>query len=228
MSTEINKTVSVVLPFLNRERYVGAAIESILASSYRPMQIIAVDNGSTDQSAAIVQSYPDVEYYVAPLKGIAQALNVGLRQVRGAYLAFLDSDDLWSKDKLELQMQCLEATPSLDLVFGHLTQFVSPDVTVAEAYSLPAAPMKGMTRGTMLARREVFDRVGEYDASLRGGEFIDWFLRAIESDVTYEVLPDVLLRRRVHDSNFGIMERDSQRDFLKILKASLDRRRQRT
>lgn len=220
--------VSVIIPFLNRERYLGEAIDSILADTHRPIQIIAVDNGSTDRSAAIVQAYPEVDYLQQPERGIARALNTGLAAVEGEYIAFLDSDDLWCGDKLTSQLEALQQAPELDLVFGHLTQFICPLVKVAEDYTLPTKALKGMVRGTLLARNEAFDRVGGFDTSLRAGEFIDWFIRAIEAGLNHVVQPDVYLKRRVHDTNFGIEERDSQRDFLRILKASLDRRRQKS
>jgi len=83
----------------------------------------------------------------------------------------------------------------------------------------------GMVPGTMLIKRAAFDRVGKFQGGLKVGEFIDWYARAVELKVRSLVLPELLLWRRIHDSNQGVRERQSVTDYARVLKAKLDRKR---
>ena len=93
--------ISTIIPLFNCEKYLGAAIESILAQNYQPMQIIVVDDGSTDGSAAVARSFSQVEYYFQENAGVATALNHGLSKAKGEFIAFLDSDDLWMEGQTQ-------------------------------------------------------------------------------------------------------------------------------
>lgn len=85
--------------------------------------------------------------------------------------------------------------------------------------------MKGYVKGTMLAKKEVFSQIGLFDISLKLGDFIDWYLKACEQGIKSFVCPEVLLKRRIHDTNMGIIDKKDRSDYVKIIKASLDRRR---
>ena len=220
--------VSVVVPVYDGARYLGAAIESVLAQAYRPLEVVVVDDGSRDGSAAVARAFGEpVRVCGQPHAGIAVARNTGVAHARGALLAFLDADDLWTADKLARQLAALEADPSLDLVFAHARQFLSPDLDPATARQLrcPPEPVPGRIPGTLLARRAAVDRVGPFDTTRRVGEFIDWYGRAVDLGLRQCLLPETLLLRRLHGRNTGIRARDAQTDYVQILKAALDRRR---
>ena len=118
--------VSVVIPFLNGERFLAEAVESVVAQTYRDWELILVDDGSSDGSTAMAQQYaasdtPRVRYLDQPghlNRGISAARNLGLLHARGTYLAFLDSDDVWVRSKLEQQIDILESYPEVDFVYG--------------------------------------------------------------------------------------------------------------
>src|SRR5690606_19821926 len=99
-----NPLVSAVVPVYNGERYIAEALRSILAQQYRPLEIIAVDDGSTDGSTAIIQSFPEVRYIGGPNRGVAQPRNTGIAEAQGEFIAFLDQDDQWTPDKLMCQI----------------------------------------------------------------------------------------------------------------------------
>ena len=209
--------VSVVVPGYNAGRYLGAAIESILAQEYRPIEIIVVDDGSEDHTAAVAQSFaPAARLVAGPHAGAGAARNRGIEEARGEYLAFLDADDLWTAGKLARQMERFQADSSLDYVLGQVVQFRD---------EIEGRVMAGAVAGAMLIRRAAFDRVGPLRTDLRLGEFIDWFARARELGLRNEVLPEVVLRRRIHTTNTGIRERSGRVDYAEVVRAALARRR---
>jgi glycosyltransferase involved in cell wall biosynthesis len=222
-------TVSVIIPVYNGERYLAAAIESVLAQSHRPTEVIVVDDGSTDGSAAIARDFPPVQYTWQANAGTAAARNSGVALARGDLLAFLDADDLWTPCKLERQAAALQADPDLEAVFGHLQQFHSPELDDARKAAIvcPTEIVPACTPGAMLIQRAAFFRVGLFNASFVLGEGIDWYLRATEAGLKMLVLPEVVYLRRLHTTNQGILKRHAQRAYLHVLKASLDRKRQR-
>jgi len=224
----VRADVSVVMPVYDCARHIGAAIDSVLAQTLAPRELIVIDDGSTDDSGAVARRFG------APVRcerqahaGIAAARNRGVALAQGAFLAFLDADDLWTRDKLRLQCAALDEDPTLDMVLGHVAQFVSPELPADTAARLrcPDAPIAGFVPGAMLVRRASFLRVGPFDLAHRIGEVLDWQLRAREAGLVHRMLPDVVLRRRLHDANQGIRERDGRSAYAAILKAALDRRR---
>lgn len=113
--------VSIIIPTFNREKKLKDAIESALSQTYEPIQLIVIDDGSTDNTADLVSRYPGVEYHYKPNGGQASARNFGLKYAKGAYIASLDSDDIWNPDFL---MECVTKLESghLDFVFANWTQ----------------------------------------------------------------------------------------------------------
>jgi glycosyltransferase involved in cell wall biosynthesis len=186
-----------------------------------------IDDCSTDGSAEIAEGYaPSVKYIFQPHSGIAAARNKGVRSARGEFLAFLDADDIWDKDKLKLQVKSLQNDTQLDMVFGHMRQFISPDLSAAEQVKLmmPQEVMAGYSAGAMLITRSAFDRVGFFDEGLRAGEFIDWYSRVAEKGLKARVLEQVVLLRRLHLSNMGRTQKSSRADYLKLVKDAIGRR----
>ena len=220
--------VSCIIPVFNGERYLEETLRSVFAQSHRPVEVIVVDDGSTDRSAAIARG---VEMPVVCLQqenaGHAAARNRGLAAATGAFVAFVDADDLWRPEKLARQLGILGERPELGVVFTHLENFWSPDADPSMRPTEEAfRPLPGYTSVTMLARREVFARVGTFDVTLKHGNDRDWFCRAAEHGVPMAMMPDVLVRRRLHASNRSAeLGGSSRAEYLRILKASLDRRR---
>jgi glycosyltransferase involved in cell wall biosynthesis len=220
--------VSVIIPVYNGERYLAEAIESVLTQPYRPIEVMVVDDGSTDGSAEVVKRYaPTVQYVFQSHSGAGAARNQGINLAQGDFLAFLDADDLWVKDKLTRQMTVFCDDRSLDIVFGQVQQFRSPDLDdqLKRRILGDGEVMPGYHPGTMLIRRDAFFRVGPFQTHWRVGEFIDWYLRAMEQGLKAFLLPEVVMKRRLHADNLGTRERKLQIDYVRILKASLDRRR---
>jgi len=221
--------ISCIVPVYNGERYVKEALDSILAQTYRPIEIIVVDDGSVDGTAGVVASYGDqVKYVRQPNAGPAAARNRGVSKAQGEFIAFLDADDLWHPEKLERQMARFRACPLLDLCVTHVQNFWIPELQEeAERFRnhRHGRPVPGYVTQTLLARRALFESVGQFNTSLKHGDAQEWFLRAAETGAVMEVLSDVLVYRRLHRTNFSREVSRSLEDHLRIVKASLDRRR---
>ena len=217
--------ISVVIPAHNAERYIGEAVESALMQVPRPMETIVVDDGSTDGTAAALARFSTQIIYVRQdRRGAAAARNEGVRLSRGEFIAFLDADDVWLPGKLASQVRAFELDPSLDLVFAHVRQFLSPELAAGE-YARDSAPVPGRLSGAMLIRASSFLKVGEFSTQFAAGEFIDWYNRAREAGLKEAMLPEVFYRRRIHRSNQGLLDPSGRQDYLKVIKQALDRRR---
>jgi len=229
--------ISCIVPVFNCERYLGEALDSILAQTYRPIEIIVIDDGSTDGTGDVAARYRDQIRYVRQCNsGAPTARNLGLCLATGEFVAFLDADDLWHPEKLARQKARFEARPELDYCVTHLQRFWISELE-AEKNSFQnhrfAEVLPGYVTQTLLARRRLFDLVGNFDTSRRVGDPMDWFLRAGEQGATMELLPDLLVYTRMHESNLSVepgtrrMTPDMQDAILHVIKASLDRRRNR-
>jgi glycosyltransferase involved in cell wall biosynthesis len=210
--------VSVIIPVFNGEHYVADAIVSVLAQRHHALEVIVVDDGSTDASADVVHRIADARCRLVqqPSSGAAAARNRGISESAGTLIAFLDADDVWTPDKLERQVHTLAAEPEIDMVFGHYVTFGS------RRDASDARP--GYSLGTMLVRRESFLKVGPLGTTWRVGEFIDWYARAEEAGLRHVMLPDVLLRRRAHDDNLTARQRHAAVDYARIVRGIAARR----
>jgi len=221
--------VSAIVPVFNGARYLAATLDSVLAQTYPAIEIIVVDDGSTDRSAAIALSYsPRVALVRQKHSGQASAMNTGLEAAGGDLVSFLDADDLWLPDKAARQVARFEARPDLGYSITRIANFLSPEYESQRATLDPAlfrdAP--GYVVSTLMARRSVFAAIGGFDTSLAHANKTEWFVRARASRIESEVIPEVLVRRRLHDANQS--QRYAQRsidEYLTLVKGSLDRAR---
>jgi glycosyltransferase involved in cell wall biosynthesis len=222
--------ISCIVPVYNGERYLGEAIESILKQSYRPIEIIIADDGSTDGTATIARRYGKQSRYLRQNNGgTAAARNFGLSASEGEFVAFLDADDLWPANKLDRQMARFRQRPELHYCIAHVQNFWIPELIEEEKQFRDhriSKALPGYCTGTLLARRKFFDGVGEFNSAIEHADDTEWFLRASEQGAVMELLPDVLLYRRLHYANLSRAKASNSRDqYLQVLKSALDRRR---
>jgi glycosyltransferase involved in cell wall biosynthesis len=237
--------VSVIIPVFDGERFLGAAIESALAQTYEQLEVIVVDDGSADASAAIAERHP-VRLVRRPHLGVSAACNAGSAAARGELLAFLDADDLWPADRIAVQAGHLLARPDLGFVMGHAVQFLEPDADrpewMSEAWiagvrapgdEQTAPPHPDVTvpvphPATLLVRADVFQRVGAFDEEMDIGQDIDWLMRATDAGIRHELLPGVVLRHRLHSSNSSYRLADATAARLRVARRSAGRKREGT
>ena len=224
------RLVSCILPTFNSQAYLREALDSISAQTYHPIEIIVADDGSSDQTRQMAQSYEHALNWVEQNSlGPAATRNLGLRAAHGEFVSWLDPDDLWHPEKLARQMACFDAREDLQACITHV-QILWTDPATAKRYQdhPRSGPVPGYATISLLARRTVFDLVGDFDTSLWFSDAADWFLRAAERGVVLQVLPDALVYHRMHGANLTRRREElSRHEFLKLVKASLDRRRAR-
>ena len=219
----------MVIPVYDGADYLGEAIDSVVGQTRPPDEVVIVDDGSADATPEVIASYGDrVTAIRQPHLGNATAVNRGIEATSGEYVAFLDADDVWARDKLAIQLEILERHDDADAVFGLVEQFLSEDAdpSLAQRVVIPAAPQAGVSKTAMLIRRAALDGVGSFDETRMNSDFTDWYLRALEQGLTSRIPQAIVARRRIHGANLGIREHERQwPETIDALKASLDRRR---
>lgn len=222
--------ISCIVPVFNGEKYLQKTMDSILDQSYNPLEIIVVDDGSTDKTAEIVKGYNAyVSYLWQPNKGPTSARNLGLNAAKGEFVTFLDSDDLWHPEKLKRQIDRLHSRPELDICLTHVQNFWI-DELADEKYKFRnhrrSKLLPGYTVNSLFTRLSFFEKIGLFDQELEHSADTEWFLRAEEHDAVVEILPDVLVYRRMHSTNHSrIRASNSLNEYLHLVKRSLDRKR---
>lgn len=220
--------VSAIIPVYNGEQFLAKAIASILEQNYDPLEIIVVDDGSTDNTAAVVQQFESkIRYFHQSNQGPAAARNLGLQQAQGNAIAFLDVDDLWSKSKLTLQTSCLLDNPRVGIVQGYtqLRRQVK-DPHDQEAYINHRAPFYLSSLTSALYRRSVFEQVGLFNEKLIYGEDTDWFLRAWSQRIEQILLDEITLYYHKHDRNMTLGKDRVQLGLVRVYHQHLQRCRQ--
>jgi glycosyltransferase involved in cell wall biosynthesis len=226
---------SVVIPAYNEERYLGDAVRSVLDQTYRPIEVIVVDDGSTDGTAGVAEGIAEVRLLRQPNRGLGAARNAGAAAAGGEYIAFHDADDLMTPDKLAKQIGHLERHPACGCVLARqrlLLEEGAPLPFWVRETPFPHGPEVPAGGGgeephtmTMVMRRAALDEVGPFDERLRIAQDIDWYFRAQESGVGVEILDDVLLIRRVHPASLTQDAEGSRRELFMAFRNRMNRRR---
>jgi len=219
--------VSVIVPVYNGERFLDSALKSIFNQDYRPIEVIVVDDGSTDNSADIARSYKEIHYIYQPNQGPSVARNTGIAVAQGEFIAFLDADDIWMPNKLSRQISYLYNHPDVGFVVANRRMFIEEGTEKPPWYREHIFEKDRVCFGpsALVARKSVFNKVGLYDLSYRYGESAEWLTRAKDAGVRKAILPETLLLLRVHDQNLTYHLDEMRSNILKALKASVDRQR---
>jgi len=220
--------VSAIIPVFNGEKYLAEAIQSVLGQSLAPLELLIVDDGSTDGSVEVAEGFgSQVRILRQNHLGSSAARNYGVERSQGEYLAFLDADDRWLPEKLEKQIKALEQDPGAQMAFVNILQFISPELSaeVKAKKLIPREILPGYSPIALLIRRRDFLCVGNFNPEIAIGEFMEWYLRAQETGLKSTLIPEVLVERRIHEANQGIRDKQFQGDYHRVLKFALDRRR---
>ena len=213
--------VSVIVPVYNGEQYLAEALTSILSQDYRPLEVIVVDDGSTDRSAEIARSFNEVRYIRQENQGPAAARNTGMAAAHGGFLTFCDADDLLRPAKVGVQVAYLQEHLDVDCVLVRHEVFFEPGV-VRPAWLMDD---EGAQPQSALVRRSVVERVGGFDRAYRLTEGIEWLSRMRDAGVTIAMIPEVLQDRRIHGGNLSYHRRELQHFLLHSMRSRIARAR---
>jgi glycosyltransferase involved in cell wall biosynthesis len=220
--------VSVVMAAFEEEAFIAAALESVLAQTYRPLEVIVVDDGSADRTAAIAAGF-GVCVLRRPHMGPSAARNAGLAAADGEYWTIFDADDVMPPERLSHQVAYLEEHPEAGMVLGLTEAFVSPGERRPPHFNpiWDDGPFPACA-GTMLARRGVLDVVGLYDETVELAYDVEWLARAKDAGVIAGHVEHVCLRYRIHAANTSADAPAVHRAMLGLLRASVSRGRARS
>ncbi len=178
--------VSVIIPAYNQGQFVGQAIQSVLDQTFADFEAVVVDDGSTDDTATVIQAFrdPRVRYVFQENRGLSAARNTGIRYASGDYLSYLDSDDLFLAKKLELLVSALQAAPEIGLIAGQAVPIDEDGQRAGRVFDI-ALPEEleqlvlgnPLHVGSVLVRRSWQSRAGLFDETLRSYEDWDMWLR---------------------------------------------------
>jgi glycosyltransferase involved in cell wall biosynthesis len=188
--------VSVVIPVYNAEAFLAEALDSVFAQEYAPLEVIVVDDGSSDRSGEIARSYTGVRLFEQTNQGASAARNRGIAHATGEYVAFVDADDVVPPTKLTLQVGYLVEHPDVACVLGRQRWMEEPPGLARDAVW---GDPDGIPLMSMVLRRSVLLEVGEYDEE-QGGD-MDFLVRLRAQGFSFVVLPEFVLHRRYHGGN---------------------------
>jgi glycosyltransferase involved in cell wall biosynthesis len=204
--------VSVIIPTYNRARIVGEAIDSVLSQRYNDFELIVVDDGSTDGTEELVASYlPRLTYLYQEHQGVSAARNRGIASARGEYLSFLDSDDLWLKDKLSSQIHFMESHPECricytDEIWIRKGVRVNP-MKKHRKYSgmifEQCLPLCIVSPSSVLIARTLLDAAGTFDESLEVCEDYDLWLRIAARYPIHFIETPLIVKRGGHEDQLS-------------------------
>lgn len=199
--------VSVVIPVFNGSEYLRQAIDSVLGQTYEAVEIIVVDDGSTDDSSAIARSYSEhVACYSQPNRGVAAALNRGIQEAKGHYIAWLSHDDVFLPEKLQQQIGFLGQHPELRACYTDF-YIINADGEIIREVEAPWYPRQRaiwvlfgnmyINGSSMLIERACFDEVGLFDEALKYSQDMDMWMRML---LAFDIgrVPEMLLKWRSH------------------------------
>jgi glycosyltransferase involved in cell wall biosynthesis len=225
-------TISVVIATRNAERYLAECLDSVIAQTRAPEEVVIIDAASTDDTLKIAQRYRGVRVHQQVGLGFARAWNQGVEQSLGDYVAFVDSDDRWTADKLALQGAMLDGDATMEAVIGRVRFFLQPGDAPPPGWRerLLEGDHVAQMPGVLLARRRLFDKLGMFGAEWTIASDIDWFVKLKDSGLKVGVIDKLLLEKRLHSSNLSLLtarERVYPDEMLRLLRDSIRRKRER-
>ena len=217
--------ISVVIPVFNAERFVAEAIESALTQSYSPLEIIVIDDGSTDDTESVVKNMDgNIRYEYQENQGPSRARNKGIELAEGNFLAFLDADDVWLPWHLSNHLELFNEFKNLDISVGLTCELEFDKASDVDLKKAEKNSILHLSLCTSLIKKAVFEEVGFFDEDLMMGEDTDWFLKAREKQKTIAISRELHSLYRRHENNSTNNMKMKNFYFFRVFKKAKDRR----
>lgn len=218
--------ISVLIAAKNASKYIGEAIESVKKQNIKDSEIIVVCDSCTDNTKQIAEDLGcktiDVNF-----SHIGKTRNAGLKEAKGEYILYVDSDDIMEKDGISNLYNEFLNDNTLEAVFSMSHEFVSPELSDADKAKLRARPDDyfGALAGCSMIKKEVFDKVGTFDEVLKAGDIVEYQLRLQQKNIKMKKIQVVTSRRRLHNNNFGRSNKQQEyKDYITILRNRLNKK----
>jgi GT2 family glycosyltransferase len=228
------KLVSVIIPAYNPQDYLLSCLGSVFGQTHAQVEVILVNDGSKSEFdsffADVGRRYPQLKILeVKPNRGVAHARNHGAGHATGDYLTFIDQDDVWETNKLELQSRYLDQHADYDYVTSRQRYFLSEGVDVPPGWlraSQLGVSLPGFLPGTLMVRASAFKQLGGFDERLKAGtDDVDWFFRANAAGLKTFELPEQLLLKRIHSKNLSGQALAHNKELLSVVRMNLQRKK---
>lgn len=219
--------VSVIVTVHNGALFLKETLNSVFAQTYPSFEVILIDHGSRDESKQIAISFPNVRYIYQEHQGNSHARNTGIQSARGEFIAFIDQDDLWEKDKLKKHMKALLENRNVLYTVSHFLSFLSegikqPSWLRSETLSQGKVDFSPTS---LVSRKKAFEVNGLFKEGLRFASDVDWFFLAKDRNIPMKILPEVLHKRRIHDNNQSHDGHQIQKEMLRVIRTSVERKK---
>lgn len=222
----INNSFSIIIALYNAEKTIAATLDSILPQLSMNDEVIIVDDASPDNSARIVKQYSDARIkflHHNKNKGLSKTRNTGIALAKGAYIAFMDCDDLWPQGRHIQILDVIKKTQK-KVISGKIEHFFCDSMPLEERkkYRLPKVQPATLC-GTMVFHRSLVKRAEQFDGSLQFGEFLDFISRMQISPSDWIKVDTVFLKRRIHGANYSLLKKEHQADYFRAVRSHIQR-----
>lgn len=219
--------VSVIIPVYNGSQFLEEALQSVYDQTYSNVEIIVVDDGSTDTSSDIVEGFSEVRYFYQENQGVSVARNTGIQKATGAYIAFLDADDIWMPEKLSIQIEYMLKHPEYRITTTEKVNFLEPGTELPDFIDKRIWETMGPdVPSTMVVEKSLFEEVGHFSPDYKASEDIEWLKRAGDMNVPFKMIEYCLVRRRFHGDNLSWELADDRKSrMMRIMRESIARKK---
>ncbi|MGH7886103.1 MAG: glycosyltransferase family 2 protein [Thermodesulfobacteriota bacterium] len=225
-----NPLATVIIPVFNSEKYLLETLQSVFKQHYYPFEVIVVDNHSSDKTESICKNFTEINFFKQPGKGISDALNYGIEKSRGEYISFISYDDIWMPEKLRRQINDMTENPEIKYTITKVKYFLELGCKLPNKFNKKflEESYEQYILENLVARKSLFDEIGTFDCSFTSGLEIDWFAKAKDKNIQYAIINEVLVKKRVHDSNTSLNTVNPMHQHLKAMRNSISRKKNKT
>jgi len=220
------KKLTIIMATLDAEKFLEKSLRSVASNHIDQIEVLVIDGGSTDSTLSIANDFEYVRTISSPGSNLPKSWNLGLREATGEFVSFLDSDDLLTPCSLDKRLKAVVNEPlEKQIVIGKVQHFLDSASHMTKRSHLNL-PVIAHMPGTLLCRRQIINKVGNFDETLPVTCDIEWFARARDIFGEIKKLDDVVLLKRLHQNNLSKKSLDGliyERELLRLLKVRIER-----